>query len=197
MPEYYGNLALQRRRPVIEKKYTRKLKTASRPTEYKTRRIPVTATPAPEMASMAKARAIRRHLALQRLKMMLGIVLAIVLVTGVFALVVYRQAMILEMNFSNLAIEQKITKINQESGQISEALAQKTNLDQIRRLAVEKLGLQDPARRQIVTVNIPDTDRVVFASPSISSSDDEVYLASVFQTIEGYFKTLSLQRQGD
>ncbi len=195
MSEYYGNLALQRRSPAPVRKASRR--PAGRPTEYVTRRIPVTATPAPEQANYAKARAIRRHLALQRLKLMLGIILTVLLVTGVFTLIVYRQAMILEMNFHNQAIQQKITKMNQASGQISEAMAQKTNLDEIRHKAVEKLGLQDPARRQVVTVNIPDTDRVVFALPVTGSSNDEAYLAGVFQNIEGYFRTLSQQRQGD
>ena len=91
--------------------------------------------------------------------------LIVFLVTGVFALVVYRQAMILEMNFANLSVERQITKINQETSQISESLAQKTNLDLIRHQAIDRLGLQDPARSQIITVAIPDSDRVVFASP--------------------------------
>lgn len=195
MPDSYGNLALQRRRPEYEQKNTRK--PVARPSAFTTRRIPVTATPAPEQASLNRAKAIRRHLAVQRLKMMLGIVMTVFIITGIFALVVYRQAMILEMNFANLAVENKISKINQECSLTSEALAQKTNLDEIRHLAVEKLGLQDPARRQIISVSIPDTDRVVYTASDTVNSEDEAYLASVFVNIEGYFKTLSQQRQGD
>jgi len=172
-------------------------KPAARPVKYVTRRIPVSATPAPETTQIAKARAIQHRLALQRVKLMMSIICTVLLVAGVFALVVYRQAMILEMNFHNLAIEQKISKINQESSQISEALALKTNLDDIRRKAVEKLGLQDPAQRQVITVCIPDTDRVVFAAPQAGSSEDEAYLACVMKNIEGYFRTLSQQRQED
>lgn len=195
MSDSYGNLALQRRRPATAGKTTRQLQV--RPADFKARRIPVSATPAPELVSQAKARAIRHQLSRQRLKMMLGIVLIIFMVTGVFALVVYRQAMILELNFKNLSIERQITKLNQESSQISESLAQKTNLDLIRHQAVEKLGLQDPARSQIITVAIPDSDRVVYASPITGNPDNENYLASVFLTIEGYFKTMGQQRQGD
>jgi len=195
MADYYGNLALQRRRPAESGKISRR--TQRRPADLKTKRIPVTATPAPEQASQAKARAIHRALSRQRLKMLAGVVVIIFLITGVFALVVYRQAMILEMNFANLAIENKISKINQECGQIEESMAQKTNLDLIRQEAVEKLGLRDPAHSQIVTVSIPDSDRIVFASPELVSTDNEAYLASVFTTIEGYFKTLSQQRMGD
>ncbi len=195
MTEYYGNLALQRRRPTATKAIKRPA-SASR-LDIKTRRIPVTATLAPEQTSLAKAKAIRRSLARQRLKMLMGILAIVFMLTGIFALVVYRQAMILEMNFGNLAVERQIAKINQECSQIEESLAQKTNLDLIRRQAVEKLGLQDPARRQIVSVVIPDSDRVVYASAGTSNPDDEVYLANIFSTLEGYFKTLNQQRQGD
>jgi hypothetical protein len=195
MAEIYGNLALQRRRSASIQHVKRQ--SVNRQERIPMKRIPVTATPAPEQSSLAKARYIRHALACRRLKLLAGIVLTVLLVAAVFALVVYRQAMILEMNFQNLSVERQITKINQENGQISEDLAQKTNLDLIRHVAVERLGLQDPARSQIATVTIPDTDRVVFASPAAGNPDEEAYLASVFSTIEGYFKTLSQRRQGD
>lgn len=195
MADIYGNLALQRRRPPSVRQDRRQ--SGNRQERIQMKRIPVSATPAPVQSSLAKARFIRHALACQRLKLLASIVLTVLLVAGVFALVVYRQAMILEMNFQNLSIERQITKINQENGQISEGLAQKTNLDLIRHVAVERLGLQDPARHQIVAVMIPDTDRVIFASPEAGNPDEEAYLASVFSTIEGYFKTLSQKRQGD
>ena len=201
MADIYGNLALQRRRSaavrqnagVREARQTHK----QRPDKLVTKRIPVWATPAPEQASLARARSIRHALARQRLKLLSGIILTIFLVTGIFAAVVYRQAMILEMNFHNLSVERAIAQIDKENSQISESLAQQTNLDEIRRLAFEKLGFQDPARSQIVTVSIPNTDRVVFAGGTRTVTNDETYLAGVMNNIEGYFKTLSQQRQGD
>lgn len=195
MSDSYGNLALQRRRPTAARDNRRR----SEPVrlDIQTKRIPVTSTPDSERVNMLKARAIRHSLARQRLKFLLGMVMIIFLLTGVFALVVYRQSTILEMNFANLSVERQITKINQQASQISESLAQKTNLDLIRRQAVERLGLQDPAHSQIVSVAIPDSDRVVYASLSASSPNDETYLAKVFSTIEGYFKTMNQQRQGD
>jgi cell division protein FtsL len=197
LTEYYGNLALQRKRSAAPVKRSRKLQPRLLPAIIKTRRIPVTATPAPEQANRAKARTIRRSLARQRLKMLVSFVMIIFIVTGIFALIVYRQAMILEMNFQNLAVERQITKIEQECGQVKESLAQKTNLDMIRQQAIEKLGLQDPAGSQLISVIIPDTDRVIFAGANKASPDSEAYLASVFSTIEGYFKSMSRQRQGE
>lgn len=140
---------------------------------------------------------IDRQLAFRRFKALAAIVLVIALVAGVYGIIVYRQAMILESNFENLRIERTITLLEQESNQISESLAQKTNLDLIRRKAIEELGLQDPARSQVVRVFVPDTDRVVFASANAGAADQEAYLNNIFDNVEGFFKTLNQQRQVD
>ncbi len=119
------------------------------------------------------------------------------MVASVYGVIVYRQARILEENFANVRIERTISKLDQESNQISEALAQKTNLDLIRRRAINELGLQDPARSQVISVFVPDTDRVVYASANAGAADREAYLNNVFTNVEGFFKTLNQRRQVD
>lgn len=140
---------------------------------------------------------IDRQLAFRRFKALTAMVMVIALVAGVYGIIVFRQAMILEANFDNLRIERTITRLEQESNQISESLAQKTNLDLIRRRAIEDLGLQDPARSQVISVYVPDTDRVVFASANAGAADQEAYLNNIFDNVEGFFKTLNQQRQVD
>jgi hypothetical protein len=195
MTEYFGNLALQRRQPALVR--TPGQVDPPRRSEIRPRRVPATATPAPAVSKARKARAIQRTLARQRLKLLFGTVAIVFVITGIFALVVYRQAMILEMNFANLHVEREISLIEQECSQISESLAQKTNLDLIRQQAISRLGLQDPARSQVIRVAIPDSDRVVYASPASLDPDNESYLASVFSNIEGYFRTIGQKGQGD
>ncbi|NLW11168.1 MAG: hypothetical protein GX028_04035 [Clostridiaceae bacterium] len=140
---------------------------------------------------------IDRQLAFRRFKALAAMVMVIALVAGVYGIIVFRQAMILESNFENLRIERTITKLEQESNQISESLAQKTNLDLIRRRAIDDLGLQDPARSQVISVFVPDTDRVVFASANAGAADQEAYLNNIFDNVEGFFKTLNQKRQVD
>lgn len=159
----------------------------------KPKRVSVSATPRREVVQQAQVKAIRQQLAFQRLRMLLGAILTIFVIAGAFAFVVYRQATILEMNFKNLAIERQISRLDQERGQISEELAQKTNLDLIRQQAMDKLGLQDPAGSQLVQVVIPQSDRIIFAQPSAGTSENEAFLASVYRTVEGYFKSLNQQ----
>ena len=192
MHETDGALALKSR-----PQSARSRRPVQKPSPIRTKRVPVTATPSPEMATWMHARTVRRTLTRQRIRLLCSIVLLVFLVTGIFAMVVYRQAMILEANFQNLRVERQLLLKNQEISQIRESLAQKTNLDEIRRQAIGRLGLQDPARSQIITVAVPDSDRVVFAAPVAASADDEAYLASAYTTIEGYFKTLTISGQGN
>ena len=132
----------------------------------------------------------------RRFRLISALVLLVFFVSGIFGLILYRQAQILEANFAAVALEQKIQQYEKQSSQIKEALAQKTDFDLIRQQAVSRLGLQDPARSQIVTVYVPDLDRIVYSGLA-SGPDEDAYLAGVYATIEGYFKTIRLNKTGD
>jgi Tfp pilus assembly protein PilN len=193
MPAFDGNLALKRI-----------VKTVSRPAArpaweqqvLKTRRIPVSATPDAQQVMQQRTLTVRRALARRRLRLLVTMVLLVLFTAGVFGAMVYRQAMILEKNFAVVAMELEIKKNQKESSQIREALAQQTNLDEIRKQAIVRLGLQDPARSQLVSVRVPDTDRIVFIRETSGTADD-AYLSGVFASIEQYFKTISIGNQGD
>jgi hypothetical protein len=193
MYDNQGNLALKKQRVGIWPGH--KARPQVKPSAVPLRRIAVTETPASATQAAAQAQAIRRFLARQRLKTMAGIVAMVVFTSVLFGGILMRQATILEMNFANLKMERSIAAVSQNCGQISEELAQKTNLDLIRHEAVERLGLQDPAQKQVVSVMIPDSDRVVYAGGATATDSDEAYLAAVFKNIEGFFKTVSLPGQ--
>jgi len=181
MPYTDGNLALKKKRETIGQ--------PKKPTSVKKRYIPVSATPNQDEIFRLHARAVRRELRQRRFRMLAGMVSLVLFVAGIFGLIVYRQAQILEMNFETVAMEKQINQYLKESSQIRESLAQKTNLDEIRKQAESRLGLQDPARSQVVTVHIPDMDRVVFATWADSEESDQASLARVFSSIEAFFKT--------
>ena len=193
MPAFDGNLALKR----IVKSTGRPATRPAWETEtIKTRRIPVSATPDADQILKQRTLAVRRALARRRLRLLATMVFLVLFTAGTFGVMVYRQAKILEQNFAVVAMELEIQKNQKESGQIREALAQQTNLDEIRKQAIARLGLQDPARSQQVAVNVPDTDRIVFVRDGSGTSDD-AYLNGVFASIEQYFKTISIGVQGD
>lgn len=188
MIDSHGNLALKRKKAPARPDKGKIVPIRARRVDVKTQA---------HGDAEAKKKQVRQRLARQRLKTLVLLVGVVMLVSGIFALVVYRQAMILEQNFENLALERQIVRMEQENSQIQELLAQNTNLDQIRQQAIEDLGLQDPARTQIVSVRVPETDRVLHAAPTVSGPDDDAYLARVFGTVEGYFLTMNQQRQGE
>ncbi|MDD2533398.1 MAG: hypothetical protein PHC86_01695 [Eubacteriales bacterium] len=142
-----------------------------------------------------KAKKVRHNLTIRRYKNLAGLILLIITVSAIFSTILWRQAMILEQNFGNLKMERTIKKTNQETGQIAEALAARTDLEQIKLQAITELGLQEPAHKQVVTVDIPNTDRVVFAGNGNRQVSQEVMLADSFTAIEGFFKTLSIPGQ--
>lgn len=194
MYDSQGSLALQKNSKHGRRRHL--LRPAVQQPAVPLRRIAPTELPISGSQLAAQTLAIRRQLRAQRLKSLSLVIVLVMSISGLFGLIVYRQAMILERNFANLATERTVARIQQKCGQINEELAQKTDLDLIRNLAVERLGLQDPARRQVVTVSIPNSDRIVFANGPIVDDSNEAYLATVFKNIEGFFKTASVTGTG-
>ncbi len=190
MYENQGSLALQKRQKAGRRPRLTRPAVQRPPVPLK--RIRIADLPVTGSQIEAQALAIRRALVWQRVRTLLLTALLVMFVSGLFGLIVYRQAMILKQNFDNLGMERNVAKISQKCGQINEELAQKTDLDQIRHLAVERLGLQDPAQRQVLMVSIPDSDRVIFASDTAAATGDEAGLAAVFENIEGFFKTIAI-----
>ncbi|NLC85219.1 MAG: hypothetical protein GX749_09115 [Ruminococcaceae bacterium] len=192
-----GNLALKYA-PESNKTYDRSSNSkyqasAAYAAPVKTTRIKAEPVKQPISMVNERTRQIRRELTLQRIRSLLGIVCAVVFVSGLFGGMVWRQSKILSDNFKNLAIQREIKRLDEVSGQISENLALKTELSQIRTEAVQSLGLQIPARSQMVSVVVPDTDRVVFNDKARVETDEDAHLMNLLFSLEGFFKTLDVK----
>lgn len=157
--------------------------------------IRIAADPAPRAISMVDERKhqIRRELTIRRIRDLFLILATVVVVSGIFGIMVWRQSRILADNFGNLAVERQIKRLEESSSQISENLAVRTELSQIRTQAVQRLGLQVPARSQIVPVVIPNTDRVVFNDKTKAAPGDESARLGLLFSLEGFFKTLDVK----
>lgn len=195
MYESQGSLALKKRRADAVKRPI--LEPVQKKPALKTRRISTSETPDFQQQMQERAVSIRKSLLRKRLRLMSSTVALVLLVAGIFGIIVYRQAMILEMNFHTVAMEREVNSKREESSQIREWLAQNTNLDLIRQQAMTRIGLQDPARSQVVNVYIPDTDRIVFHHDVGMDDSDEIYLSDVVSKIEAYFKTLTVSQRGE
>ncbi len=136
------------------------------------------------------AAAYHRQAAKQRAGRIAAVVFATTLLAAVFSGVLYRNSQILEMNYANVKIEKEIARIEKEENQIKEELSKKTDLNVIRTLAIERLGMQDPGQRQIVQVTVPEGDRLILGSENEDAAGENAQLSSVLTNIEGFFKTI-------
>ncbi len=195
MREEYGNLALKKAPVQRQKEPLNRIAAHSRNRRPTIEKIPAMAKPKtpPVDLTHERKRQIRHELTASRIASLVMILMTVLFVSGLFGLMVYRQSRILSENFSNLAISRQIERLNEESGQISERLAAFTDVEQIRIRAVQELGLQIPARSQIVTVVIPDSDRVVFNDRTRNNPESQDFLDSLLFDLEGFFKTIDVK----
>ena len=123
MYESQGSLALKKRRADAVKRPI--LEPVQKKPALKTRRISTSETPDFQQQMQERAVSIRKSLLRKRLRLMSSTVALVLLVAGIFGIIVYRQAMILEMNFHTVAMEREVNSKREESSQIREWLAQK------------------------------------------------------------------------
>ena len=108
----------------------------------------------------------------------------------VFTGILYRQAQIMEMNYQNVKLEREIRQVRTETERIKEEFVGAVDLSSIRRIAIEELGMREPASSQIVSVTIPAGDRVVIDTSDVGSDAVDVDLDNMFDNLEGFFKTM-------
>ncbi|MHB8963190.1 MAG: hypothetical protein ACYC5K_08570 [Saccharofermentanales bacterium] len=108
----------------------------------------------------------------------------------VFTGILYRQAQIMEMNYLNVKLEREISQVKTETERIKEEFVDTVDLSSIRRIAIEELGMREPASSQIVSVTIPAGDRVVIETSDTGSDAVDVDLDNMFDNLEGFFKTM-------
>ena len=130
-----------------------------------------------------------RQMARQRISRIFACVVAVSVVTASFVGILYRNSRILEMKYANVRLEKEIAQIEKEENQIKEELSKKTDLNTIRALAIERLGMQDPGQKQIILVSIPTGDRLIMGSDT-DKKDGDTQMSSALTNIEGFFKTI-------
>jgi cell division protein FtsL len=137
-----------------------------------------------------KIRHQERNLTFKRFREMVLAISCIAVVAGMFTFILVRQSEITSLNYKNHETEVAINKTLQETKQIKEGLVAQTNLDQVRSDAMEKIGMQDPSARQVVSVVIPGSDQLVTNDFSSSEINSKVSLASAKENLAQYYSSL-------
>lgn len=125
--------------------------------------------------------------ALQKLK-------RVALILGVFAacfIIVYRYAVITELNFNINASERQYNEIRNENARLLVEIKKDTDLNTVQRIAETKLGMQKPDKSQIVYMSVPKNDYTVVAASYTKETDaNEGVLASLADKIGRIFSFL-------
>jgi len=96
-------------------------------------------------------------------KAKLKTVAAILFIFAVCMLVMYRYALITELNYNFSKLEKKYNELRNENSTLEVAIENETDLSRIRETAEKKLNMQKPDRSQMVFVRIPKTDCTIVA----------------------------------
>jgi hypothetical protein len=138
----------------------------------------------------------RRRFSASRLR---DIVLTVVVILGITAFagyIVYRQSLVMQASYDVAATERRITQLGIDTQVVEEKIAAVTDLDEIRQLAIVRLGMQDPAVMQRITIEMPQSDRLVLSNGKDSGTstdadnESERLIRGATADLEGFFRTL-------
>ncbi len=187
MYESYGNVAysLPKKNSTV-RKYGVQDRQYRRRHQADPRRIPLQTQSGEERITAS----FHHDMARQRMGRIFACIATVSVLTAAFAGILYRNSKILEMNYANVTIEREIKQIEKEENQLKEELSKKTDLNLIRSLAIEKLGMQDPGQKQISLVAIPEGDQMILERGAKGMNGENTQLSSALTNIEGFFKTI-------
>jgi len=131
-----------------------------------------------------------RYISGKRFKEACMVILGIAVVAGMFAFLLYRQSQITSLNFQNNTIQKQIIVLDQETSQIQEELIANADLSQIRWDAMERLAMQEPSAKQMITVKLPAEDLLVTNASYTTSITSKASLAIAKATLAQYYSSL-------
>ena len=101
----------------------------------------------------------------------LKITLAVIAIFGLLLTISYRNSQINEEFSKMQTLKQELASVQKENEQLKVSIENGLNLNNIEKLAKEKLGMQKLTNRQIVYVTLPKKDYVESASEKVIMND--------------------------
>ncbi len=106
-------------------------------------------------------------------KKQLKITLAVIAIFGLLLTISYRNSQINEEFNKMQSLKQELASVQKENEQLKVSIENGLNLNNIEKLAKEKLGMQKLTNRQIVYVTLPKKDYVESASEKVVIDNQE------------------------
>jgi len=120
-----------------------------------------------------------------KVKMVVGILLLF----SLGLIVMYRYALIAEINFKISSKEKQYEELKNENSRLKVAIENETNLSKITQVAQNELGMQKPDKYQIVYIEVPKTSFTVTSEQyKDNAGKASTFLAELVNKIEMFMK---------
>lgn len=116
-------------------------------------------------------------------KKQLKITLAVIAIFGLLLTISYRNSQINEEFNKMQSLKQELASVQKENEQLKVSIENGLNLNNIEKLAKEKLGMQKLTNRQTIYVSLPKKDYVESASEKIVIEDDKNWFEKLIDKI--------------
>ena len=127
----------------------------------------------------------------KRVRQTLWIILSIVIFSGMFTFVLYRQSTITVKNFQNSERQRVIRELQQETSQIKASVLNRIDETQMRWVAMEELGMQDPSAKQVVNVQMPEGDKLVNGDLVFGHALNSGNIEAAKEILAAYYQSMS------
>ncbi len=111
------------------------------------------------------------------------IVRNVILVFALTFLVIYRYAVITEMNYNIDKVNDKYNEMKNENSRIKVDIEKQMDLGKIREIAENSLGMHKPDKYQIVYVNVPKEDFAAVSETYANSDKSGNALVGLFNKV--------------
>ncbi len=101
--------------------------------------------------------------------------------------VIYRYVLVLDLNNKVSALQKQYERIEDENSQIKIDIEKKTDLDEVKRIAQDELGMKSPTSNQIVYVKVDGRDRTLLSdaySGQIKDSSGSSMFAVLLENVK-------------
>ena len=142
------------------------------------------------MEIIAAHKSKEQYISGKRFKEAFMVIFGIAVVAGMFSFLLYRQSQITSLNFQNNKVQKQIVVLEQETSQIQEELIANADLSQIRWDAMERLAMQEPSAKQMITVKLPAEDLLVTNASYTTSINSKASLAIAKANLAQYYSSM-------
>lgn len=116
------------------------------------------------------------------------IVFSILLVFSTIFIVMYRYALITNINYEISKLEKEYKSLKDDNSRLKIAIEKETDLSKVKSIAEERLGMQSPDKYQIVHIRVPKSNYTVTSETYKSNAESNHFIAMILTKVDALKK---------